>query len=134
MKIICTAMATISLTAVGTVGFASPTVSLPGTLVGSYFVHAGGLTARPNGTITVGYPHYATPPKPPSFPQLTLRTTRVSGATAFGRVVRSADPRVVRGTSFVLRTGWPGVVLKIKGKPRMGFCDEYNKAQGECGA
>ncbi|MEZ5186635.1 MAG: hypothetical protein R2720_12895 [Candidatus Nanopelagicales bacterium] len=107
---------------------------IPPRLVGFYYQHAGGMTVRSNGTVTVVYQwYYKRDNGMPTFPRLTLEVDTVRGRTLKGRVVSQRKSPVQVGSRFTLKRKAPGMRLRLAGFPhRWYFCDDSH--QGQCGA
>ena len=116
-----------------TVAYAKP---VPERLVGSYYVHAGTMTVRANGTISVTYQWYYPRDKGmPTYPRLSLKVQNVTGNVMKGTVTSQVKSAVTAGTRFTATQTAPGMHLRFSGQPRVWrFCDEVHKVQGACGA
>ena len=109
---------------------------IPASLAGFYYTHAGGMTVRKNGTVTVTYQAYYKRDKGlPSFPRMTLKIGKVRGDIMKGRVIAQTNAKVKVGSHFTIRHRPPGMRLTVKGMKRtIAFCDQTHQEQGACGA
>ena len=109
---------------------------IPRELVGSYYVHAGGMTVRKNGVVKVTYQWYFKRDHGlPSFPRLSLKVRSVRGNVLRGKVTSETEALVGVGRKFTAKHVAPGYELHFAGLSRVWrFCDRAHQAAGACGA
>ena len=111
-------------------------VTVPRSLVGFYYVHAGGMTVRRDGVIKITYQRYLKRDKGlPSFPRVWLKVKSVHGTVLRGTVTGGNGSPVPVGTRFTAIHAAPGYQVRWATLSRAWrFCDPAHQARGECGA
>ncbi|GLY51636.1 hypothetical protein Lesp01_52920 [Lentzea sp. NBRC 102530] len=104
----------------------------PAAFTGTWSQHAGGLTIDPSGLVTMSYQSTAT--VMPTFPELTMRITGVTGAQATATVLTSTDTALPQGAVVTFEQKSPGLVMTGPGNLVLRWCDADNRAKGKCGA
>jgi len=105
-----------------------------GQLVGLYYVHAGHLVIRANGTATLNAPDYLLTDTSiaGSVFYLELRLVGTGNGTATGVVLSSSTPKIRPGTTFKIRIGGYGVLFT--GLPLVEEFCSLPRNYGYCGA
>lgn len=104
----------------------------PPSFAGTWSQHAGGLTIAPDGLVTMSYQSTVT--VMPTFPELTMRITEVTGDRATATVLTSNDTAMPNGASVVFERKFPGLMMSGPSGLVLRWCDAANRAKGECGA
>ncbi|MEU3643784.1 hypothetical protein AB0E59_10440 [Lentzea sp. NPDC034063] len=104
----------------------------PASFAGTWSQHAGGLTIAPDGLVTMSYQSTVT--VMPTFPELTMRITEVTGDRATATVLTSNDTAMPNGASVVFERKFPGLMMSGPSGLTLRWCDATNRAKGECGA